>query len=278
VWTREEEFRYAYFRPAGVIDVAGGVKDGKLTAWDFHNYNSGGSGLQTPYDIPRKRNEFHGTDSPLRQGSYRGLAAVANHFARECHMDDLARAAKVDPVEFRLNNLKDERLRAVLAAAAEGFGWGKRKAEEGRGYGIALGMEKGGYVSTCAEVVVDGGGPVKVIRAVTAFECGTVINPDQLKNQVEGGVIMGIGGALFERVDFEEGKILNARFSGYRVPRFSDIPKLETILVDRKDLPPAGAGETPIVAIAPAIGNAIFASTGQRLRSLPMAPEGVKKG
>jgi CO/xanthine dehydrogenase Mo-binding subunit len=278
VWTREEEFTWAYFRPAGVIDVTSGVnKDGVITAWDFHNYNSGNAGLRPVYAIQNQRNEFHRSDSPLRQGSYRALASTANHFAREVHVDELAHSLKIDPLEFRLKNLKDERLRAVLEAAANTFGWGKSKPAANHGFGIAGGFEKGGYVANCAEVAVDrASGKVKIVRVVTAFECGAVVNPDGLKNQVEGSVIQGIGGALFEAIDFENGKILNPRFSRYRVPRFSDMPKLETVLLDRKDLQPAGAGECPIVALAPAVGAAIFHATGVRLRSLPMVPNGLK--
>jgi CO/xanthine dehydrogenase Mo-binding subunit len=278
VWTREEEFTWAYFRPAGVIDVTSGVnKDGVITAWDFHNYNSGNAGLRPVYAIQNQRNEFHRSDSPLRQGSYRALASTANHFAREVHIDELAHSLKMDPLEFRLKNLKDERLRAVLEAAAKTFGWGKSKRAANHGFGIAGGFEKGGYVANCAEVAVDrASGKVKIVRVVTAFECGAVVNPDGLKNQVEGSVIQGIGGALFEAIDFENGKILNPRFSRYRVPRFSDIPKLETVLLDRKDLQPAGAGECPIVALAPAVGAAIFDATAVRLRSLPMVPNGLK--
>jgi isoquinoline 1-oxidoreductase len=211
----------------------------------------------------------------LRQGSYRALASTANHFARESHMDDLAHAVGMDPLEFRLKNLKDDRLRAVLNAAAKQFGWGA-KAEKGHGFGIAGGFEKGSYLATCAEVTVETSGQVKVLRAVSAFECGAVLNPDHMKNQVEGAMVMGIGGALFEAIEFENGKILNPRFSSYRVPRFSDTPEIEVVLVNRKDLPSTGAGETPIIGIAPAICNAIFAATGTRLRSLPMAPNGVK--
>ncbi len=279
VWTREEEFTWAYFRPAGVIEVNAGVaKDGRITAWEFHNYNSGGSAIATPYEVADRKIEFHSSQSPLRQGSYRALAATANHFARESHMDDLAHALKMDPLEFRLKNLKNERLRNVLEAAAKQFGWGKSKADEGHGFGIAGGTEKGSYVATCAEVAADkASGRVKVVRAVTAFECGAIINPDGLKNQVEGAVVMGLGGALFEAIKFANGEILNPRFSDYRVPRFADAPILETVLLDRKDLPSAGAGETPIVAIAPAVGNAIFAATGIRLRSMPMVPQGLKQ-
>jgi isoquinoline 1-oxidoreductase len=278
VWTREEEFTWAYFRPAGVIEVRSGVqKNGAITAWEFHNYNSGGSAIRTLYDIPNQKIGFHGSRSPLRQGSYRALAATANHFARESHMDELAHAVHMDPLEFRLKNLKDPRLRAVLEAAAKQFGWGISKAAADRAFGIAGGSEKGSFVATCAEVSVDRSkGKVKVERLVTAFECGAILNPDHLKNQIEGAAVMGLGGALFEAIQFENGKILNTRFSRYRVPRFSDAPVLETVLLDRKDLPSAGAGETPIVAVTPAVGNAIFAATGSRLRSLPMIPNGLK--
>lgn len=278
VWSREEEFTWAYFRPAGVIDITSSVnKDGQITAWDFHNYNSGNAGLRPVYAIQNQRNEFHRSESPLRQGSYRALASTANHFAREVHIDELAESLKLDPLEFRLKNLKDERLRAVLEAAANAFGWGKSKPADNRGFGIAGGFEKAGYVANCVEVEVDrASGKVKLVRVVTAFECGAIVNPDGLKNQVEGSIIQGIGGALFEAIDFADGRILNPRFSRYRVPRFSDIPRLETVLLDRRDLPSAGAGECPIVALAPAISNAIFAATGLRLRSLPMAPNGLK--
>ena len=278
VWTREEEFTWAYFRPAGVMEVTAGVDgDSKITAWEFHNYNSGASAIRTYYDIPNQRIVFHPVSSPLRQGSYRGLAATANHFARESFMDELAHAAGVEPLEFRLKNLKDERFRAVYQAAAGKFGWGRAKTAPGQGFGIAGGFEKGSYVATCAEVAVDRtSGEVKVTRIVTAFECGAIVNPDNLKNQVEGSNIQGLGGALFEAVEFENGHILNARFSKYRVPRFSDIPVIETVLIDRKDLPPAGAGETPIVGIAPAVNNAIFDATGVRLRAMPLVPNGLK--
>ncbi|RUL87276.1 xanthine dehydrogenase family protein molybdopterin-binding subunit [Tautonia sociabilis] len=168
----------------------------------------------------------------------------------------------------------------VLEAAVEGFGWeGATSSESGRGVGLACGREKGGFVASVAEVAVDpASGDVAVVRAVTAFECGAIVNPMHLRNQVEGAVVQGMGGALFERIRFEDGRILSNRFSRYRVPRTMDLPKLKIVLLDRPDLPPSGAGETPIVAIAPAIGNAIFAATGVRLRSMPMVPDGLKAG
>jgi len=211
--------------------------------------------------------------TPVEQGSYRGLAATANHFAREVHMDELARLTGLDPLEFRLKNLKDARFRAVLQAAADKFGWGRGKAGGGRGYGIAGGFEKGGYVATCAEVVAAPGGKVQIVRLVSAFECGAIVNPDHLRNQVEGAMAQGIGGAMFEAIRFADGKNLNPHFSSYRVPRFSDMPVIESILLDRKDLPSAGAGETPIVGVAPAVSNAIFDACGIRLRGLPLVPK-----
>ena len=278
VWSREVEFTWAYFRPAGVIDVKSGVRDdGIISAWEFHNYNSGSAGIRTYYEIPNQRIIFHPARSPLRQGSYRALAATANHFARESHMDELANALKMDPLEFRMKNLKNERLRAVFEAAADKFGWTKLKAEAGQGFGIGGGYEKLGNVASCAEVRVDPkSGEVKVVRVVTAFECGAIVNPDNLRNQIEGAIVQGLGGALFEAIEFENGKILNGRMSQYRVPRFIDVPVLETVLLDRTDLPSAGAGECPLVGLAPAIANGIFQATGKRLRSLPLAPNGIK--
>jgi len=277
VWTREEEFTWAYFRPAGVMEVTSGVlANGAITAWEFHNYNSGSAGIRTYYDIPNQSIVFHETQSPLRQGSYRALAATANHFARESHMDELAHVVKMDSLEFRLKNLKEPRLRAVFEAAAKQFGWGKSKSE-GQGFGMGGGYEKLGYIATFAEIKVDRkSGDVKVVRVVSAFECGAIVNPDGLRNQIEGSNVQGLGGALFEAIQFENGKILNPRLSEYRVPRFSDVPVLETVLLDRKDLPSVGAGECPLIGLAPAIANAIFDAVGVRLRSLPLAPDGLK--
>jgi isoquinoline 1-oxidoreductase len=274
VWTREEEFTWAYFRPAGVIEVKSGARrDGILTAWEYHNYNSGPSAIDTPYAVANKLVQFHPVENaPLRQGSYRGLAATANHFARESHMDELAHAVGMDPLEFRLKNLNDDRLRAVFEAVAEKAGWSRQKPSPARALGIAGGVEKGGYIATVAEVEVDAKTKApRIRRVVEAFECGAIVNPNGLHNQIMGSIMMAVGGAMFEAVEFENGRILNPRFSQYRVPRFSDMPEIEVVLVDRKDLPSAGAGETAIVGLAPAVANAVFSATGERLRSMPMA-------
>jgi len=277
-WTREEEFSWAYFRPAGVIEIKSGIaSDGKLTAWEFHNYNSGMSAIETPYVVPNRRIEFHPVPFNMRQGSYRGLAATANVFARETHMDALARAAQIDPLEFRLKNISEPRLRAVFEAGAKSFGWPRKKTQEGQGFGLGGGAEKGGCVATFVEVAVDrASGAVRVVRVATAYECGAIVNPDGLRNQVMGAIIQGMGGALFEAIEFENGRITNPHFASYRVPRFRDVPEIEAVLIDRKDIPSAGAGETPMLGIAPAIGNAVFDATGVRLNGLPLAPNGVK--
>ena len=258
VWTRAEEFSFGYMRPAGVIEIKAAVDSGgKLIAWEFDNWNSGASAIRTPYQVPNQRIQFHASDSPLRQGSYRGLAATANHYAREMHMDAIARALGVDAVEFRLNHLEDARMRAVLTAAAKEIGW-PRAAASGRGVGIACGTEKGSYIATVAEVAKSPDG-FTVERLVVVFECGAIVNRDGLHNQVEGAVVQGLGGALFEAIDFANGRLNNGTMELYRVPRFKDIPRIDVVLLDRKDLPSAGAGETPIVCVAPAIGSAVRA-------------------
>jgi len=259
VWTRAEEFAWAYFRPAGVIDIKSAVDaSGRIVAWAFDNWNSGNAGLQSPYDIPVKPAVFHATKSPLRQGSYRALASTANNYAREMHMDAMGRALGIDAIEFRNRHLQSEpRLRAVLAAVAGKIGWPKPSAP-GRSLGVACGTEKAGYVATAVEVSSKESG-FSVDRVVVAFECGAIVNPDGLRNQVEGSIVQGIGGALLEAIGFADGRLRNGSMAQYRVPRFKDVPVIDTILLDRKDIPSAGAGESSLIALAPAIGSAVRA-------------------
>ena len=279
-FNREEEFTQAYFRPLAVIDVrSAAAKDGTLSAWEFHVLNAGSAAARIPYRVPNQRIDNQPTDSPLAQGSYRALAATANNFARESHIDELAARVRADPVEYRLRHLADDRLADVLRAVAARAGWEARPSPtrdsgSGRGRGIAVGLEKGGRVATYAEVEVGEDRRLRVLTIVTGYECGAIVHPSNLRSQVEGGTVMALGGALFEAVHFEGGRVLNPRFSQYRVPRFRDIPPIEVVLLDRKDLPSQGGGETPLIAVAPAIANAIYDATGTRLRSLPLTPEG----
>src|SRR5258708_30803845 len=193
-------------------------------------------------------------------------------------MDALASVARMDSLDFRMKNLSNPRMHAVLEAAAKSFGWPHKKTRDGQGFGIACGDEKGSYVATFAEIAVDKkSGTVQVVRLVEAFECGAIVNPDGLRNQVIGAMIQGLGGAFFEAIEFENGRIKNPRFSSYRVPRFRDVPEIEATLLDRKDLPSARAGETSCMALSPPIGKSILDATGLRLNNLPMNPHRLRR-
>lgn len=273
-WTRAEEFTWAYFRPAAVIDVEASLDAaGRLTTWWHVNINSGGSSIESPYDIDKKQSRYIASRSPLRTGSYRALAATANTFARESFMDELAAAASSDPLQFRLAHLADSRLRAVLENAAGRFDWTQRvkQKQPNRGVGLACSLDKGSYVACCTEVEVNRArGEIRVLHVCQAFDCGPAINPENLRNQIEGAIIQGLGPVLREEIQLADGAIRNASFVRYRVPHFKDVPTIDIHIMDRKDVEPAGAGETPLIAIAPAIANAVFHATGLRLRTMPL--------
>jgi isoquinoline 1-oxidoreductase len=280
-WTREEEFTWAAFRPAAAIDVQATLDSaGKLTSWYFMTINPGNPGMESPYTVRQNNTRAIATEPPLRQASYRALGCTANHFAREVFMDDLAKAAGRDPLAFRLANLENPRMRAVLEEAAKQFDWTNLRArrDPNVGVGLAVGTDKGSVVATCAEVVIDPSkGTFVVKRLVEAFECGAIINPLGLHSQVQGAMIQGLGPALREAMEFEDGVILNPAFSSYKVPRFADLPTIEIHLVNRPDLPSAGAGETPLVTVAPAIANAVAHATGGQVRTMPIRIPGTQQ-
>jgi isoquinoline 1-oxidoreductase len=280
-WTREEEFTWAYCRPAAVIECRGGLDaKGALIAFQFDSINPGPAAVGTPYAIPNVRVATIGSDSPLPQGSYRCLGATANNFARESFMDELAVAAGADPLEFRLAHLHNPRIRTVLEKATKEFGWAarRRKATPELGLGLACGAEKGSVVAACVEVKLDRAtGRIQVSEICEAFEAGPIVNPASLTSQAQGAIVMALGGALTEELKFRDGRILNPRFSGYRVPRFRDVPRVDVHLVENRDIAPAGGGEVPIMAAAPAIANAVFAASGVRLRAMPLRGEALKK-
>lgn len=273
-WTREEEFTWASFRPAAVMDAVATLDEaGRMASWYFVNINAGGAAVDSPYRVEKKFTRAVNSDPPLRHGSYRALAATANNFARESFMDELAAAAGLDPLEFRLAHLEPGRLRDVLDTAAKRFNWTERSKEKSRsrGVGLACGTEKGSYVAACVEVEIDRERRRIIPRQVCeVFECGAVINPGNLQAQIEGAIIMGLGPALREAMRFENGQMLNAGFGEYEVPRLEDMPALDIHILNRPDLPSVGGGETPIIAIAPAIGNAVYQATGLRLREMPL--------
>ncbi|BCS32507.1 aldehyde oxidase [Luteitalea sp. TBR-22] len=273
-WTREEEFTCSYTRPAGVLDVESGVgADGRLVAVKFTNFNSGAAGLRWPYDVPHHWIGFARTQSDVRQGSYRSLAAVANAFARESTMDAWAADLGVDPKAFRLRHVSDARLRAVIEETTRRFGWDSkgRAGTAGRGVGLSCTIEKDARLALCVEVEMRKGAP-HVTRMVATGDFGAALNPDALQNQMTGALIQGIGGALWEAVAFDGTAQLTRRLSGYRVPRFSDMPQMDVQVIDRRDIEPAGAGESSITLTAPAVAAAIALATGERRRSLPLWP------
>jgi len=285
-WSREEEFIYDPFRPAAVVKIKSGVTEsGKLALWDYHVYFAGSRGAQQFYEIPHHRTAVHGSGwrgipgtHPFRTGPWRAPANNTNTFARESHIDTMAEKAGIDPLEFRLKNLTDQKMVGVLKAAAKKFGWTPSKAPSGRGYGIACGIDSGTYVVTMAEVEVNKKtGHVQVKRVICAQDMGLVINPAGAKLQMEGCIIMGLGYALTEEIHFKGGKILDLNFDTYKIPRFPWLPKIETVLIDDKDSPAQGGGEPAIVTMGGVIANAIYDAIGVRLLQLPMTPERIKE-
>jgi len=279
-WTRGEEFFYDTFRPAAVVKIMSGITDsGKISLWDYGVYFAGQRGSEHLYDIPHHRTTIYSGSGahPFGTGAWRAPANNTNTFARESQIDIMASKAGIDPLEFRLNNLKDERMIGVLKAAGEKFGWTSSKSPSGRGYGIACGTDAGTYVAHIAEVEVGKDGQVKVKRVVCAQEMGLCINPEGAKLQIEGCITMGLGYALAEEIHFKGGEILDLNFDTYEITKFSWTPEIETVIVDAGDSPPQGGGEPAIICMGAVIANAIFDATGARLFQLPMTPERIKE-
>jgi isoquinoline 1-oxidoreductase len=283
-WSREEEFFYDTFRPAAIVKIRSGVTEANQIAyWNFDVYFGGPRGAEQFYHIPHHRELSHGHYTglpgahPFGTGPWRAPGSNTNTFARESHIDIMAAKMATDPLEFRLKNLSDQRMIGVLKAAAEKFGWKTSPAPSGRGFGVACATDVGAYVATMAEVEVDQeSGKVRVKRIVCAQDMGLVINPEGARIQMEGSLMMGLGYALTEEVRFDGGRILDRNFDTYEIPRFSWLPKIETVLIENSGIPPAGGGEPPIVCMGGVIANAIFDATGARLFELPMTPERIK--
>jgi len=282
-WTRQEEFFYDAYRPAAVVDINSGItKEGKISFWDYDVYFAGARGADMWYDIPNHKvatlsgNRQSPAVHPFATGAWRAPGNNTNSFARESQINIMAEKAGMDPLDFRLHNLKDERMLRVLKIAADKFGWSSRKKIKGRGFGIACGTDAGTYVAEMAEVEVDKKtGEVKVLRVLCAQDMGLVINPAGATIQVEGCIIMGLGYALTEDIQFNGGEIHNKNFSNYEIPKFSWTPKIETVLIDAQDEPAQGGGEPAIVIVGGLIANAIYDATGARMYQLPMTPERI---
>ena len=275
-YTRQEDATEGNFRPAALIEIKSAFRsDGTLTGWRFEAVHTGPMGYiaqreaGSPYAIENAKATVYCSETLVRVGSYRSLGAALNNFARESHMDEIAAQLGIDPFEFRMRNMKEPRYRHVLEEAAKQFGYEPGAAPTKRGIGIAIGEDVGSYVATCVEVGVEGK-DIRVRRVVTAIDCGLIVNPEGVRNQVEGSTMMGLGGALYEAIEIGDGVVLNTSLSRYQVPRITDTPEIEVVLAGDPNEPSTGAGEPGIVTVAPAIANALFDATGQRIRELPL--------
>jgi len=282
-WTRQEEFFSDTFRPAAIVKITSGMDTtGKINLWDYHVYYAGQRGSDTIYDVPNACTTVYGAGwsapgvHPFGTGAWRAPGNNTNTFARESQIDMMAAKAGIDPLEFRLKNLKDEKMIEVLKTAAHKFGWTPAKGPSSRGYGISCGIDAGTYVVNIAEVKVDKQtGKVQVLRVSCAQNMGLCINPEGATIQMEGCITMGMGYALTEEIQFEGGKILNENFDSYQLPLFSWVPKIETVILDKPNEPAQGGGEPAIINMGAVIANAIFDATGARLYQLPMTPKRV---
>lgn len=284
IWTREEEFFFDTFRPAAVVKIRSGINSaGRISFWDYRVYFAGERGCRNFYEIPHHREAVYGEwhiepgIHPFAVGPWRAPAANTNIYARDLHMNIMASRAGKDPLAFRLEHLKDERMQRVLDAAAKRFGWTPSKTPSGRGYGISCGIDAETYVASMAEVEVDrGSGMITVKRVVCAQDMGQVVNPQGATIQMEGCITMGLGYALSEEVHFNSGRIIDVNFDTYAIPRFSWLPKIETVIVPNPALPPKGGGEPAIVCMGGVLATAVYDATGAIVRQLPMTPERVK--
>ncbi|HYA87050.1 MAG TPA: molybdopterin cofactor-binding domain-containing protein [Nitrospirota bacterium] len=283
-WTRKEEFFYDTFRPAAMVTIKSGLTDkGRISFWDYHVYFAGERGALHFYTIPHHSTIVHSTgwqgtpgSHPIATGPWRAPGNNTNTFARESQIDIMAKKARVDPLEFRMQNLSDPKLLRVLSTAAEKFGWKRAKAPSGRGQGVACGLDAGTYVAVMAEIAVEQEtGAVKVKRIVCVQDMGLAVNPEGAALQMEGAVTMGLGYALQERVRFMGGNISEHNFDTYYIPRFTWVPKIQTVIIDDKNSAPQGGGEPAIITTGAVIANAIYDAIGVRLNQLPMTPERI---
>ncbi len=281
VWSRDEEFFYDTFHSANVIKVNSGVdQSGKITFWDYQVWFAGTRGADVIYDVPHYKTTSYSENRsvfqvhPFATGPWRAPNNNSNTFAREVQIDIMASAAGIDPLDFRLRNLKDEKMIACLKSVADKFGYVPAKTPSGRGIGIACGHDAGTWVAEIAEVKVDKStGKVQVARVAASQDMGLCVNPEGALIQMEGCITMALGYTFTEEVHFEGGNITDRNFDTYTIPHFSWVPKMECVILDRKDKPPKGGGEPAIIAVGAVVNNAIHDATGARLYRTPMTTE-----
>lgn len=295
LWTREEDMQNDFYRPATCTRIEGALDEkGRVIAWShkivcpsifsrvFPGRMEKGidpaavEGVENmEYEIPNLYAEYVRIDPPVPVGFWRSVGSSHNAFTVESFVDELASAAKKDPLEFRLDLLKNHaRARRVLETAAEKAGWGK-PLKKGQARGIAYHLSFGSYVAEVAEVSVDKkNGTIKIHRVVCAVDCGSAVNPEIVSAQMMGGITMGLSAALKEKMEFAKGGVASENFHDYELLRMSESPEIEAHIVTSGDKL-GGIGEPGVPPVAPAVANAVFAATGVRIRNLPMKPETV---
>jgi len=311
-WMREDEHQWEPYGSAMVIQLEAGLdNEGKIISWDTnlfsdtHSTRPNGNGghyisarhLEKPfefrkggfsggsyrnavplYTIPSKRLLLHNYEGPLRTSALRGLGAYGNIFALESFMDELALTAEMDPIEFRINNLDDDRAKAVLQSVAEKTNWNSAQKTANKGFGVAFSKYKNSasYFAVVAEVSIDKPSKTFKLEKLTGvIDSGQCINPDGLKNQTEGGMIQSASWTLLEKVDFDEDGVLSIDWNSYPILRAIEVPFVEVHIINRPELAPMGAGEAAQGPVAAAIANAVFNATRTRVRELPISFEKV---
>jgi isoquinoline 1-oxidoreductase beta subunit len=307
VWTREDDVRFDMYRPAALHRLAAGLDaGGRVTAWHHRMVSTSRYGYQRPSRPPESsevypddppaglvddyRVEYSPVASALPRGAGRSVVHSGHAFATECFTDEVAHAAGIDPVEFRLTMYGDarempyrdhggpvldvSRLRRVLEVAADLAGWGGA-LPEGHAHGVAVRFTFGGYAAQVAEVSVDDDGGIRVHRVSASIDCGTAVNPDGVTAQVVGGVVFGLSAALYGEITLLNGGVEQGNFDDYPVLRMDHMPAVDVRIVpSTRD--PGGTGEMSVPPVAPAVANAVFAATGRRLRRLPLRPESLR--
>jgi isoquinoline 1-oxidoreductase beta subunit len=273
IWSREEDFAQGAYRPAFATRIDAKLGDnGRLASWDQRFIDMPdliNEGYPVHYVTPNLQLESVTSPTHVRYGAWRSVAHSQHGFFTESFMDELAAAAKQDPLEFRRNHLpQGSRHRRVLEEAARRAGWGS-PLTAGRGRGIAMVESFGSVVAEVIEASVDEAGAPQVHRVTAVVDCGFVVHSDTAEQQVQGAIVMGLSAALREAITIDKGAIVQRSFPDYPVLQLAQVPKIEVFFIESNG-PLGGLGEVGLPPVAPALANALFAATGQRLRSLPL--------
>jgi CO/xanthine dehydrogenase Mo-binding subunit len=292
-WTREEEFAWSPSRPEAVLEIAAGLDgDGRIVAWRYDEHTNvhtaagldpqvlgvtSGRNAIPPYaEFPAKVT-LHIEPTRLRTANFRSLAAAENVFAIESFMDELAILAGKDPVAFRLRHIRDDRFRSVIERVAERSGW-RERPDGRRGRGIACTVYHGTYVAQVAEVEVSLSGAVRLVKVWCVVDPGQTLNPEGVRNQIEGGIQQSASWTLKEELLHRDGRVMNTGWETYPIATFRDAPEsIEVFVEGDESAPPTGVGEPGAVPTAAAIANAVYAASGARMRSVPLTRERVRK-